>query len=134
MTSISRNNSAIPKRAYVQVVLPDLAKTGGPGEERPFRPVRHDLEDPATASNERTTVFLQALEPGPSKRSWCNFHIDRMQRHIQSLGFDNVLNHAIPVNIDGTTEDNSFYSPIEKSLTFGTGRRRRCRGCRNHPS
>ena len=28
---------------------------------------------------------------------------------------------AIEVNIDGITDDNSFYSPATKSLTFGTG-------------
>lgn len=49
------------------------------------------------------------------------FHIDRTQKHIQELGFENVLNHSIEVNIDGITDDNSFYSPATKSLTFGTG-------------
>src|SRR4029079_14126856 len=38
-----------------------------------------------------------------------------------SLGFTNVLNKSIPVNTDGTTDDQSFYSPVSKSLTFGTG-------------
>ena len=49
------------------------------------------------------------------------YHIDQVQQDIQSLGFNNVNNRAIEVNIDGTTEDNSFYSPMTKSLTFGTG-------------
>jgi Zn-dependent metalloprotease len=49
------------------------------------------------------------------------FHIDRIQRHLQELGFNNVLNHPIPVNIDGQRDDNSHYSPSEKDLTFGTG-------------
>ena len=29
------------------------------------------------------------------------YHIDRVQRYIQGLGFNNVLNHPIEVNIDG---------------------------------
>ena len=49
------------------------------------------------------------------------FHIDRVQRHIQQLGFANVLNGSIKVNVDGIPDDNSFYSPMSKSLTFGTG-------------
>jgi Zn-dependent metalloprotease len=49
------------------------------------------------------------------------FHIDRVQRYIQELGFANALNHAISVHIDGQKDDNSHYSPTTKSLTFGTG-------------
>lgn len=110
-----KNNSAIPKRAYIQVVLPDLAKTGF--LEGPF----------ATTSKTGKRVkrtnhrFFFERSNRAFKEVMVYFHIDRMQRHIQSLGFDNVLKRPIPVNIDGTREDNSFYSPIEKSLTFGTG-------------
>ena len=39
------------------------------------------------------------------------FHIDRMQRYLQSLGFSNVVHRAIPVNLHATDDDNSFYSP-----------------------
>src|SRR5437660_1670658 len=57
----------------------------------------------------------------PFKEVMVYFHIDRIQRHLQALGFKNVLNHPIPVNIDGQRDDNSHYSPSEKNLTFGTG-------------
>jgi hypothetical protein len=60
------------------------------------------------------------------------FHIDRAQRYIQELGFNNALNHPISVHIDGQTDDNSFYSPTTKALTFPRGElatRRR----RDHP-
>lgn len=49
------------------------------------------------------------------------YHIDTIQRYIQSLGFNNINNRSILVNSNGTTADNSFYSPLTKSLTFGTG-------------
>src|SRR5581483_5556499 len=49
------------------------------------------------------------------------FHIDRMQRYIQSLGFKNVNRRPIPVDIAGLRDDNSFYSPVNKTLNFGTG-------------
>ena len=49
------------------------------------------------------------------------YHIDRAQRYMQSLGFDTVMNHPIPVDVDGIKADNSYYSPIRKDLTFGTG-------------
>lgn len=50
------------------------------------------------------------------------YHIDKLQRYLQELGFANILStKAIEVNIDGIEDDNSFYSPATKSLTFGTG-------------
>ena len=49
------------------------------------------------------------------------FHIDRMQRYLQTLGFGNVVHRAIPVNLHATTADNSFYSPSTGSLNFGDG-------------
>jgi len=48
-------------------------------------------------------------------------HIDSLQRYIQSLGFNNINNRQIYVNVNGSTADNSFYSPSTKQLTFGTG-------------
>jgi Fungalysin metallopeptidase (M36)/Fungalysin/Thermolysin Propeptide Motif/Thrombospondin type 3 repeat len=49
------------------------------------------------------------------------FHIDRMQRYLQSLGFSNVVHRAIQVNLHATTDDNSYYSPSIGSLNFGDG-------------
>jgi hypothetical protein len=50
------------------------------------------------------------------------FHIDRVQRYIQELGFNNVLNKPIKVNVNGPiNDDNSSYSPGTKALTFGRG-------------
>ena len=49
------------------------------------------------------------------------YHIDTLQRYIQSLGFQNINNRSIKVNVNGTAADNSFYSPTTKALTFGTG-------------
>jgi hypothetical protein len=49
------------------------------------------------------------------------FHIDRMQRYLQTLGFSDVVHRAIPVNLHATSADNSFYSPSTGSLNFGDG-------------
>ncbi len=49
------------------------------------------------------------------------FHIDRMQRHLQALGFDKLLNRGIEVDVAGQREDNSYYSPTDRQLSFGTG-------------
>lgn len=49
------------------------------------------------------------------------FHLDFAQRYFQSLGFDNVNNRVQKVNVNGISDDNSFYRPSTKNLTFGTG-------------
>jgi Zn-dependent metalloprotease len=109
------NNSHIPDSAYEEVTLRDLSTTGfldGPyvsTRRTPKRVKRPSLQ------------FLFKRSTRAFKEVMVYFHIDRVQRYVQELGFDNVLNHPIEVNIDGTKEDNSFYSPTTKSLTFGTG-------------
>ncbi|SDM47060.1 Zn-dependent metalloprotease [Fictibacillus solisalsi] len=49
------------------------------------------------------------------------YHIDRLQRYIQSLGFTNINNRSITANVNTYKGDNSFYSPTKKDLTFGSG-------------
>ncbi len=54
------------------------------------------------------------------------YHIDSVQRYIQSLGFTDdkgILNRPIKVNAHGGREDNSYYdpSPGKYDLTFGDG-------------
>ena len=52
------------------------------------------------------------------------FHIDAALGYLESLGFRGpraVFREPIPVDANGTEEDNSWYSPHERSLTFGLG-------------
>ncbi|MBO9564985.1 MAG: M36 family metallopeptidase [Niastella sp.] len=109
------DTSVVPAKAYKKVVLKDL-KAGG------------QLDGPfVNTSTTRNRVkrsdlsFLFKREDRAFKEVMVYFHIDTIQRYIQSLGFTNVLNRSIAADIDGTTDDNSFYSPVTKSLTFGTG-------------
>jgi Zn-dependent metalloprotease len=109
------DTSVIPDSAYKQVKLPDLKNTGM--LDGPF----------VNTSTTRNRVkksdlkFLFKRDDRAFKEVMVYFHIDSVQRYIQSLGFTNVLNKSIAVNTDGTVDDQSFYSPVTKSLTFGTG-------------
>ncbi|PYS45320.1 MAG: peptidase M36 [Acidobacteria bacterium] len=109
------NKSLIPDKAYSEVVLRDLKDNGF--LDGPF----------VTTSKTRKRVkrssydFRFTRDAPAFKEVMVYFHLDRMQRHIQALGFDNVLNRPIPVNIAGERDDNSHYSPSDKDLTFGTG-------------
>lgn len=110
------DHSPIPDAAYIQVVLSGLSSKTG-------------VLDGAFVSTKQTVKrvkkkdlnFLFTRKQRAFKEVMVYFHIDRVQRYIQSLGFKNVLNHPIEVNIDGQRDDNSHYSPTTKSLTFGTG-------------
>lgn len=51
-------------------------------------------------------------------------HVDAALRYLERLGFRGaraIFRKAIEVDVNGTREDNSWYSPWNKRLTFGTG-------------
>lgn len=107
--------SKLPDGAYRTVDLPDVKPTGhldGPYVTTADTRNRTKIKNGALQSKRGTTSFKEAM---------VYFHIDRAQRYLQSLGFSDVNARAIAVNVSGTTEDNSFYSPNTKSLSFGTG-------------
>lgn len=113
-TSLS-DKSKIPDKAYAEVVLRDLKKSGfleGPFVTTSTTPKRVKRKNFDFRFKRSDRAFKEVM---------VYFHIDRTQRYLQELGFKNVVNHPIPVNIDGQTDDNSHYSPTEKDLTFGTG-------------
>jgi Zn-dependent metalloprotease len=110
-----KEKSAIPDEAYVEVVLKGLSNSGN--LDGPFVTTKKTKE----RIKRKNLKFLFKKEDRAFKEVMAYYHIDKMQRYIQELGFDNVLNKPIAVNIDGAKEDNSYYIPSSKSLLFGTG-------------
>ncbi|MEE8417257.1 MAG: M36 family metallopeptidase, partial [candidate division Zixibacteria bacterium] len=39
----------------------------------------------------------------------------------ESLGFDNIMDFSIGIDVNGTTQDNSWYSPGNRRITYGSG-------------
>ena len=107
--------SPIPDSAYRLVDLPDVAAAGV--LDGPYVSTR----DTKRRLRRKDGQFLFKRRQRPFMEVMVYLHIDRVQRYIQSLGLTNVNNRPIPVNIDGIRDNNSFYSPATKSLTFGTG-------------
>jgi Zn-dependent metalloprotease len=109
------DTSPIPDAAYMEVTLHDLDNNGH--LDGPFVSTRNTQN-----RVQRANFDFRFKRPDRAfKEVMVYFHIDRVQRYIQELGFDNVLNQPIAVNTDGIPDDNSFYSPLTKALTFGTG-------------
>lgn len=110
-----KDSTRIPDSAYSEVALENLDDSG--------------MLDGAFASTKTTSnrirrsnhQFIFGRNDRGFKEVMVYYHIDSIQRYLQQIGFNNVLNHQIAINIDGTTEDNSHYSPFDKDLTFGTG-------------
>jgi hypothetical protein len=52
------------------------------------------------------------------------FHADRVQAHIRSLGFANVMNRQLKVNANESfpdVVDNAFYDQVTKEISLGVG-------------
>jgi Zn-dependent metalloprotease len=109
------DTSTIPDAAYTDVTLLDLANSGK--LDGPYVSTKNTSNRATSGSFD----FRFNRTDRRFKEVMVYFHIDRVQRYIQELGFINALNHAISVHIDGQKDDNSHYSPTTKSLTFGTG-------------
>jgi Zn-dependent metalloprotease len=109
------DKSKLPDKAYSEVVLRDL-KTNG-FLDGPFVTTKTTKQRVKRTNRD----FRFKRQDRAFKEVMVYFHIDRVQRYIQTLGFRNVLNRPIPVNIDGQRDDNSHYSPSDRDLTFGTG-------------
>jgi Zn-dependent metalloprotease len=109
------DDSTIPDTAYRDVPLERLDGKGS--LDGKFVTTSSTANRASSASLE----FLFHREDRSFKEVMAYFHIDRVRTHLGSLGFDDVMNHPIDVNIDGETDDNSHYDPATKSLTFGTG-------------
>lgn len=110
-----RDSKPVPDAAYEQVQLHGVATSGL--LDGPYVSTSKTKKRAKSTSH----TFLFKRNNAGFKEVMAYFHIDRMQRYIQSLGFKNVNRRAIPVNIAGQKDDNSFYSPANKSLSFGTG-------------
>jgi Zn-dependent metalloprotease len=49
------------------------------------------------------------------------YHVDRVQRYLQSLGFANANNRSTPIHAHYFALDQSFYSFYDRGLHFGDG-------------
>ncbi|MEW6108402.1 MAG: M36 family metallopeptidase [Nitrospirota bacterium] len=114
------SDQGVFKTAYKKVALNDLAQRGylkGPYADTTNTP------KPARSSNYE---FIYTRYDDRFEEVMAYYHIDSVQRYIQSLGFTGnkgILNRPIKVNAHGGKDDNSYYdpSPNKRDLTFGDG-------------
>ena len=112
-------DQAVFEGAYRKVVLKELSgdRLKGPYVDTTLTP-KH-----ARASN---LNFVFRRDDPRFEEVMAYYHIDTVQRYIQSLGFKDekaILNRAIKVNAHGEEEDDSYYdySPDKRNITLGDG-------------
>jgi len=106
--------SEIPDGAYSAVTLKDL---DGSGYLRgPFI----DTGATLNRANEKDLIFNYSRNDPRFKEVMAYYHIDEAARYIQSLGFTNLCNKTIKVNVHGDFVDNSYYNHDTGEITFGT--------------
>ena len=104
----------IPDRAYTSVILKDLDGSGylnGAYADTCLTPNR---------AKESDLVFEYSRQDTRFKEVMAYYHIDEASRYIQSLGFTNLCNKTVKVNVHGDFVDNSYYNPDTREITFGT--------------
>jgi Zn-dependent metalloprotease len=107
--------SAVPTAAYSSVTLQGL--NGNNRLDGTF--ASGSASKARAAGTNNNFVFLRDNKGFSETMAY--FHIDFAQRYIQSLGFTNVNNRQQVFSIDRLTADNSFYSPSNRQITYGTG-------------
>jgi hypothetical protein len=107
-----------PQNAYVRVRLRGLRSTGSLDGRR------------VSTSLTRRRVDLKrddlkfASDNPRFEEVMTYFHIDRAIGYLESLGFRGsraIFREPLAINANGTDEDNSWYSPHDRSITFGLG-------------
>lgn len=106
--------------SYRTVALNDL-ETGG-YLKGPYV----DTTNTPSSARSQNLEFIYSRENDRFEEVMVYYHIDTLQRYIQSLGFKDdkgILNRRIKANAHGGPEDDSYYnpSPGKKDITFGDG-------------
>jgi hypothetical protein len=107
--------SAVPASAYTTVGLLRLAGTGYlDGSYASSSATRKRV------FNSGTSFQFDRSSDGFSETMGYHY-IDYAQAYIQGLGFNNVNNRQQIFAVNRLKQDNSFYSPSTKQISYGTG-------------
>jgi hypothetical protein len=111
------------EKAYKQVSLLEITKRGSQFFLEGPWVVIDDFEPPHVApssTNNGKWTFKRGNVAFNDAMTY--FHIDRSQRYIQSLGFNNIQHGPIRCDANGLSgADNSHYIPSTNVLSFGHG-------------
>jgi Zn-dependent metalloprotease len=109
----------VPDKAYRRVTLRDLDSSGYlQGKRVTTQPTRQQR------AHRPDYTFLYNSDQNEFEQVMAYHHINEAIRYLEKLGYRGkraIFHDPVKVKVNGTREDNSWYSPDEKQLTFGTG-------------
>jgi Zn-dependent metalloprotease len=73
------------------------------------------------SAKEPSLQFLYTRDDRRFEQVMAYYHIDRTQRYIQSLGFNNANNRQQRVKVSTFSYDNSYYNPSSLDISLGRG-------------
>jgi len=107
-----------PDAAYARLPIQDFAASGLlDGPRVTTRPTGKRVKVPSGQ------FLFRSTQPG-FEEVMVYFHLDRAIRYLESLGYRGtraIFPRPIAADARGTRDDNSWYSPGLRQLTFGTG-------------
>ena len=117
LRDLDDSSAAIPDEAYSEVTLLDLDDSG-------YLFGRYvSTTSPTSPSGIRRTSGDFHFDRGDDgfESVMAYYHLDRTSRYLVDIGYEEIVSSPAFVFPRGTADDNSFYSGINESLTFGTG-------------
>jgi Zn-dependent metalloprotease len=109
----------VPDKAYRRVTLRDLDSSGYlQGKRVTTRPTKQKH------AHRPDYNFIYKSDQNEFEQVMTYHHINEAIRYLEKLGYRGkraIFRDQVKVNVNGTRQDNSWYSPDEKQLTFGTG-------------
>lgn len=111
--------SAVPAAAYKSVTLANLDTSGYLRGTWARVVNKTSGKQPAAYSSTRTFSYTRDDDRFEQVNAY--YAVDRLQTYVRSLGFTDVNAEAQDLNVNGTTEDNSWYTPSTDVITIGTG-------------
>ncbi|MDP6850704.1 MAG: M36 family metallopeptidase [Planctomycetota bacterium] len=109
------SNSAVPSSEYFTVVLKDLDGTGyltGPWCST----------SPTSGRVKETSLqFHYQRKADGFEEVMCYYHVDMFQRYLQSIGLNNANRRQQKFDVNGTSQDNSWYDMGSRIITVGSG-------------
>jgi hypothetical protein len=119
LTDGNNADAAVPAAAYKTVTIANL---DGSGYLRgSFATVVNSKKGKNAAAYSATNAFSYTRSDTRFEQVNSYYAVDRIQTYIQSLGFTDVNNEAQDLSINTTTQDNSWYTPSQDTITVGTG-------------
>ncbi|KRB46902.1 M4 family metallopeptidase [Terrabacter sp. Root181] len=112
-------DSAVPASAYTTVTLANLDGSGY--LKGSWANVTNSKKGKNAGAFSSSLAFAYTRSDTRFEQVNSYYAVDRVQTYIQGLGFADVNHEAQDLSINTTTQDNSWYTPSQDTITVGTG-------------